>query len=317
MPVGRAANWSDIRLLSNSRERARLRGDCLSALAGTETPEILHTLGLIDCLDGAYSDAIGWLKRACQLSPGQASWHNDLAVSYLSAGKYAQACTEFETASRLAPASLEILLNHADAMFESGRLKQALKLYRQAVRKAPASARAHRGLGRNLASLGFTKEAHLRLQESIRLAPSDPASYSALASLYTTLNNDTQNVVCRQKVVRLRPADPVAWANLAAACRGTGEIEKAIRYFQRALALDPNMSAVRSVYLNTLLHDARISAVRLADEHREWGRRVAALVKHGPGFNNPARRRKRLRIGYVTPQKKYEASACKSAGLVM
>jgi predicted O-linked N-acetylglucosamine transferase (SPINDLY family) len=272
----------------------------MPARQGVTSPDALHDLGVQHCLEGNYAGAIAYLRRARSLRPAKAEWRNNLAVALAAAAKWKEARAEFKAALALDPSNLDILLNFADTLVRSGLPEQGLQWHRQAVSLAPLSAAAHRALGENLTALGFMSEALCSLQEALRLDSVDPATYSALGNLYVRVLDTGQDVDCRQRVTELCPDQALAWANLAAAYRGTGEIEKAVDSFERALALDPGMTAVHSVYLNTLLHDARPSPAKIAGAHREWGRRVEARI--APRARSPLSKRPkvRLRVGYVT-----------------
>ena len=152
----------DPELLARAREheqagRLRQAAEAYQALLARhgEVPEVLHALALLLHRGGMTGRALQAMQRVCQLVPGDAVAHNNLA----------------------------------NLLDESGRQRLALAAYEQALRLRPDYANAHFNVARLMQRADRPHEAATHLREVTRLQPEDAGAWISLAAALRTLGD--------------------------------------------------------------------------------------------------------------------------------
>ena len=122
--------------------------------------------------------AVEAYRRAIDLRPDQAGWHNNLAVVLLADGDAASAESGFRRALALDPAYAEAQTNLGNALLKQGRLVEAVAAYRQALAINPEFPGALASLGGALIQAGETAAALAPLD---RLLARDPQQVRGVA----------------------------------------------------------------------------------------------------------------------------------------
>lgn len=65
--------------------------------------------------------------------------------------------------------------------------------------------------------------------------------HNLMGFCYYTLKSHKSAISCFKKVIALDPSSAIDYANIASNYRELGEREKAVRYYQTALTLDPSI----------------------------------------------------------------------------
>ena len=86
--------------------------------------------------------------------------------------------------------------------------------------------------------LSLQRSIYKRLLESIAQNPSDYEAYNDLGTYYSSIN-PIKALRSFQRAIEINPNYPVAFYNLANVLRDTGNLEAALIYYKRAIALDP------------------------------------------------------------------------------
>lgn len=136
---------------------------------------------------------------------------------------------------------------------------------------------------------------------AVELAPDDPSFRTTLADIHQDRNEPRQAIAHYQAALSKYPGHSPALNNLAAVLKSLGDMHGAIAAMRRALAVDPDRSAIRSNLINMLLYDERTNGAELAAEHRRladwWRTRYPARST----FNHSRDMDRRIRLGYVSP----------------
>jgi ferredoxin/tetratricopeptide (TPR) repeat protein len=136
------------------------------AARGVEYRELAH----LQMLQGLWEPAIGSLREAVRLTPGDAEAHAMLVHAYLSVSDLPRATAAQRTVVQLTAAP-EASRRLATLILEAGDLEGGIAELRALVAAHPQYAPAHATLGLALQSVGKAGEAKKHLDEAERLAP--------------------------------------------------------------------------------------------------------------------------------------------------
>ena len=181
-------------------------------------------------------------------------------------GRAAEALAHLETAARLESSNPTILLNLGVTHLDLNQPACAAEVFSRAVSLVPAMPEARNILGCALLGEGRIGDARTHLEEALRLRPNYPAAHD----------------------------------NLGRACRAQGRITEALAHFQSALAGNPS-PGTHANYLLAGNYADDLAPAELVDRHRRWDELHAR--RHRPRRRPPLPplHRRRVRIGYVSP----------------
>ncbi|HEX3867302.1 MAG TPA: tetratricopeptide repeat protein, partial [Gemmatimonadaceae bacterium] len=160
---------------------------------------------------------------ARRIDPSDAGAHNNLGVLYFNKGLHEEAVAEFMSALELDQTMQVAQRNLEIAYFNTGYYDTRIPELKERVRQRPEDRAARWELGRTLSLLGQPHEA--------------AGEFRAL--------------------LKTHPNDVPALLQLAIAEQHGGEIDRAQRTLERAVALDPNSSLLHVSLGETLYHRGR------------------------------------------------------------
>jgi protein O-GlcNAc transferase len=231
-------------------------------------------------------------------------------------------------------------LAQGNAYRDQGRLDEAIASYRSAVAGAPDFAAAHVNLGGALAQRGMHPEAIASFRKALALEPELPealfnlgasayqlrdlASAKAalgaylrklpgdrnaallLGEVHFTSNELDEAAACVERVLAAEPRAGSAHNLLANIYRNQGRHELALRHYELAIRHDPNPVVAFQNLLFMMMCAAGVSAAEIHARHREFARRFEQpLLAARPVFQNAPDPARRLKIGYVSPEFRY------------
>lgn len=171
-----------------------------------DNPRALHFAGVLAHQQGRSAEGILLIEKSVANEPGNADWHNNLAIAL-------QGC---------------------------GRFDEAIREYEQAIALNPEHANAHSNLGVLYRATERPVEAEAAYRHAIRINPTHIDAYTNLGILLNGMKRTEEAVACFCKVITLRPKHPEARKLLALAHCTLGEVDEAARIFQEWLASDPD-----------------------------------------------------------------------------
>ena len=129
-----------------------------------------------------------------------------------------------------------------------GKLETALSYYHQALDLDPipqdlVSIYSYSGLC--LKDMGEYRKALKLLKEGEKIDTERTDIHNLMGFCYFKLKEYENAIDSFKKVVRLNPASAIDYANIASNYRDMGDPEKAIRYYELALAIDPSIEFAR------------------------------------------------------------------------
>jgi tetratricopeptide (TPR) repeat protein len=164
--------------------------------------------------------------------------HYAYASALADSGKYEEALRELAEETKVSPRSALPYIRMASVNLQFHHAKKALQSARQAVLLAPQSAAAHEALARALQALGEIPEATKELAVSIKL-DSNPAEVDLTQRQLYPRSRPEQEAQQNATESANPENNFAALTQKAATAQTAGQIDAAVTYYQRALALRP------------------------------------------------------------------------------
>ncbi|HZK82390.1 MAG TPA: tetratricopeptide repeat protein, partial [Humisphaera sp.] len=258
---------------------------------------------------GQIDDAIAAHRRSIALNPAAPQAHSNLGIALCDGGQFDEAIAACRKAIALGPNHAGAHVNLGVALKCMGQFDEALAACRQGIGLSPASSHAHTTLGVILKAMGRTAEAISAYRSAIALNPKSAAAHSNLGLALRDKGQLNEAAEACRVAVALRP-DCDAYINLGLALRDQGLIGEAIDAYRQAVHLGPNDAKISSYIFYAANFHPDYDSHAIAEEHRQWNRRHAELLRNLAGVpatllgrpNSNARASgRRLKIGYVSP----------------
>lgn len=250
---------------------------------------------------GRLEEALAAYRSATRLAPGfVAAWQN-LSVTAHALGNAALAEEAAHRAVSLAPQDAIVRNTLGNALVLAERPAAAQAAYREALRLAPDFAEAAFNLALLLASLGQRGEAESLLRGLHQRVPDRMDVLVTLADTVRESGRVDEAELLYLQVAQQDGANLIALWNLGNLCWKQGRHADAARWYEKALALEPDHAVLISNLLYTHLYDLGLAPEALCRLHREYAARIEApLLAARPRHANVPDPARRLRVGYVT-----------------
>lgn len=276
----------------------------------------------------AYGEFIG-------LQPGSAEGHNNLANVLLALGRNDEALHAAERAFSLNPADPFANVNLGRARLGLGQPEKAVPFLRSGLRHLPEVHELRRMLADALLDSGHLGEAAALFAELEARALDDPALLGLMATFYRRARMPVQAERCflrlleldplragtyndlailcldtaqfsracdlARRGLELEPGAAVLWNTLGNALQSTGRMEEAIAAFRKGVEIAPANAVGHSNLLFCLHYPSPPDPASLFEEHRQWASRHAPPARAARTFPNSAEPKRRLKIGYLSP----------------
>ncbi len=135
------------------------------------------------------------------------------------------------------------LVERAVKRAREGDYKKAIGIYKRVLELDPSLHEARRDLAMAYVEIGDVENATNHLIEVLRLDPKDAWSWVVLGNLYIREKGDPET---GEKFIRraldIKPDDAWALNSLAVGFQKRGEIQKAVEYFDKAIAVNPEFA---------------------------------------------------------------------------
>jgi Flp pilus assembly protein TadD len=177
--------------------------------------------------------------------PQSASHAALLGISYVRAGRFADAIPQLERALRLDPRQAPTENYLAGALLAIGDGRAALAHFRRATALNPQDAHLHYNLAKVLADAGQPREALAEFTRALVLNPEFAEAHQQVGALLFSANRLGEALPHLQRAVELRPGSADAHADLGGALAEAGRRDEALVHLQRAVALDPGNQTAR------------------------------------------------------------------------
>ena len=199
-------------------------------------PEVHFVMGSIDTATGRANEAIAELERALQISPHSDEALRRLGSAYLAAGRQPEAIAAYTKATETNPYYWQNFNALGTAYFRLGKNEQALQSFRRVTELEPDRAAGFANLGVIYYQQSKWNEAIPMFQKAIALQPT-PNYYSNLGTTYFFTGRYQDAAPMFEKAVAMSPNDVLFRWNLADAYRWSGQKDKALASYDKAIEL--------------------------------------------------------------------------------
>lgn len=212
-----------------------------------------NNLGIALQQDGQLEQAINEFRKVIELDGELAPARINLASVLRLLGKNEEAETQFQIAmaefQRINPLSALALNNFGMALRAWGRWDDAVMEYQKAINIEPDYALAHYNLGSIFFASKKYNEALLEYRRAAAIDPFYSNDHNVAFALFGLHQTDAADREMQSEISKLKAAvgvddfDANAHEELASALASEGDVEEAVRHYDRALTIFPNYGA--------------------------------------------------------------------------
>jgi tetratricopeptide (TPR) repeat protein len=257
-----------------------------------DQPDALHLAGLVAFQHNDSEAAIRDMRRAIELKPDSAPFHNNLASVYLAVRRLDEAAACCSRALQIQPDFAEAQGNRGRLLALRGELPQAIEAYGLALKSNPQSSKLHFHLGEALWRTDRIEEALDSFRTAVRLDPGNHEAFSMMGCVLLEAGRADEAVECFRRAIQIESDGPDIHVNLARALRQAGRLDEAEACSLRALEIDPRAAAAHYVLGAILLIRGRLAeaagrfrnALALDPDHADARLALSGLIG---GSNEP------------------------------
>ena len=210
---------------------------------------LLLALANLRGAQGRADEANEYLRRARELEPRDPATLQNVAEALRKQNRYEDALAAYRAVLDVDP---DFALAHAglgDALFHLKRYEEALDSLARSLAlepESPTTATRYVLMGQTAQALNRPEAAVEYFERALATDPHHPGSVDYLARLRFGQKRYQESLALFQKLLEMTPDNAQAHANLGATLYYLGRPKEALRSFERALALDPNLTATRT-----------------------------------------------------------------------
>jgi predicted O-linked N-acetylglucosamine transferase (SPINDLY family) len=268
--------------------------------AQPDNPGFLSNFGNLLRDVGKLDEAVASYRRSLQINPSSAQTFNGLGNALREQGKLAEAVAQYRQSLRLYPNYFKAHHGLGAALVEMGNVEEAETHYREALRIQPQQAETHFLLGVALTRQARFEQALGSFQQALYLKPNFPEAYNSQGNMFLEQARHDEAAASYQRALELRPGFAEAHNNLANALADQGKLDAALAEYREAIKLDPRYVDAHSNLLMHLNYHPGIDPETIFAEHKRWDEMHGHKGPAKP-HDNVADPKRRLRVGYVTP----------------
>jgi protein O-GlcNAc transferase len=211
-------------------------------------------------------------------------------------------------ATRKQPNRADLRWNVTAMLRLVGRLEEAEQQGQEAVRLAPEAPEAHNNLASVLKDRGRAAEAEKHFRRAIELKPDYADAWCNLSWSLSLAGNAREAETAARRAFELNPKDANAQNNLGTALMHQDRLREAGECFEKALALKPDFAIAHSNMLFCLNYRTDLSADEIFAAYKRWDAAHAEKLRpKAPVYTGTKDPKRRLKVGYVSPDFRYHA----------
>jgi predicted O-linked N-acetylglucosamine transferase (SPINDLY family) len=233
------------------------------------------------------------------------------AVALQAQGRLAEAEASLRALLERAPRHGQALHLLGHVLTLQGRAEEAAQALRRLTACLPRSAEAWFSLGAALRALDRPSEAAQAFDTAAGLDAGLAAAPAAAADALASLGRLDEAEERYLRAIAAAPRFAEAHYNYGNLLHRSGRIEEAVAAYRRALEIRPDFVRAHSNLVYALNFSPAYDPDTVFREHLEWARRHAsALAPARSAYAGAPEPRRRLRVGYVSPNFREHAVAC-------
>jgi tetratricopeptide (TPR) repeat protein len=198
-------------------------------------------LGTALYLGGDAGGALEQFETAVRLSPEFPKAHYSIGLLMEGAGREQDAIDRFRAALKYDPGYVEARMQLADALRRNGRLEESLSHYADVMKTGPSISQARFGYAMALVRLRRYQEARDRLTDAMNTYPDQPGFAHALARLLAAAPDDRvrdgRRALALMKTLLQEQKTMALAETMAMTLAESGEYEQAVKWQRDAMAI--------------------------------------------------------------------------------
>lgn len=323
--------------------------------SGLDAPEVQTNLGCLLAAQGDIEGAVAAHRRALAQDPNCVSALSNLGNMLIEQHRVVEAADCYRRAVEADPEFAVGLINLGNALRLQGRFAEAAEVLDRPIVHQSKRIEAHNIRGLVWQAQGRHDDAIAEFEKMVAIQPKSPEALNNLAVSYQSQGHFLEAIRLYRRVVTHNPDKAVAYFNLGGALQVTGRFDESVTAYRMALKIDSNYKAVYPYLAHSLMQqaswknlDATIATMLANTEEelaagmqtsangfalmttsasmdlryrvaRNAARHIAervADIKNDLAFTYPKRRRKKIRVGYLSPDFRFHSVAVAFRGLL-
>lgn len=264
-------------------------------------PALYLNLGNVYQMKGDLELAIASFQRALALKPDFAEAHLNLGNAFQAQKAYDSALSHYEKALAIKPDHPDILMNMGNVLQAQHRWNNAVAYYDRVIALRPDSAEAFYNMGKFFQAQERLGEAESYYQQALHLKPTLLEAYLNLAQVWNSRGRFKDASAVLAHALSLKPDSAEAEMNLGGVYMAQGRMEEAIAHYERATQMDRAYAVARSNLLLATQYASHLTLDEVLVKHRAFGVAFEGESPHFAPHANTPRPKRKLRIGYVSP----------------
>jgi len=199
-------------------------------------PEVHLAMGRVNLANGRSVDAIEEMKRAAALAPNSDEVYRNLGSAYLKAGLKNEAIEAYKKAIQAGPYYWRNYEDLGDAYNDLGDYDKALASLQRVIELSPDISLGYQDVGTVYFNQGKFVDALPYELKALSITP-NPSLYANIGTIYFYQERYAESVPMFEKAVALNPNTEWYTGNLADGYRWSGQREKSLQTYDKAIAL--------------------------------------------------------------------------------
>jgi predicted O-linked N-acetylglucosamine transferase (SPINDLY family) len=183
---------------------------------------------------------------------------------------------------------------------QTARLAEAEACYRQVLAAQPQHPDALHLLGL-IAQQARRYDLALELIRQAIRGNAHPVYFSNLGVALNDQGKLEEAIAAYRQAISIKPDFAEAYSNLGNSLNEQGKLDEAIAEYRKAINIRPDFTEAHSNLLFCLNGHDKLTNDQLFAAHREWNEQYARQAPRPAGYANECEAKRRLRIGYVSP----------------
>ena len=213
----------------------------------------MYELALIYSEFNQYSDALFFIKSACEINPDNIWYQQLLADTYVSNQKYKLAIITYRKLLKEQPGNDEWHFQLASAYLLDNQLRNAIGVYNDMEKYIGVNETLIMQKHRIYLELKDKRGAKIELEKWILSEPKNPKPYGLIAEMYLLEGNQKKAIETLERILEIAPKNGKANLTLSDLYRNNGEKVKAfealkIAFASSGLSIDSKMRILITYY---------------------------------------------------------------------
>ena len=269
-----------------------------------------YNLGVLLAEVGRAEEAMLCYRQLIEIKEDFAYAHNNLGNLLKEAGLHDAAIECYLAAIRHKSDYLAAYNNLSGVYASQLRLDEAFECCRRVLEIEPNQATAYNNLGNILKERSQFDQAQACFEKALALQPDFAEAHNNLGCVYMAQGDLGQALTCFERALVFRPDRVNAYFGRGDILKKLGRLDQALESFDTAISRRPELVGAFDGWLLCAQYSDACTSTELFARHRDFSEQFEApLVPHWRAHGNSPEARRRIRIGYVSPDFNWHAVA--------